>query len=95
MRRDFREAINEEVDKTLQGFVGIFDLVRRPLVEKGPLSSRLRKRKLNSAWLIMKNDLINKQSGKWVKIRVVMTIKSDLLTVQRSIKLMYFVQHKD
>ena len=49
MRRDFREAINEEVDKTLQGFVGIFDLVRRPLVEKGPLSSRLRKRKLNSA----------------------------------------------
>ena len=52
MRREVRQAINDEVDKGLQGLLGICDFAAiGPEDEQGggPLSSRLRKRKLNSA----------------------------------------------
>ena len=52
MRRDVREAINGEIDKGLQGFCRHVDMVAAEangVKEVGPLSSRLRKRKLNSA----------------------------------------------
>ena len=51
MRREVREVINGEIDKGLQGFSRIVDQLAAEALgvkEVGPLSSRLRKRKLNS-----------------------------------------------
>jgi hypothetical protein len=48
LRRDLRQAITEELDRGLQGLYRISDC-QNSTDEKGPLSSRLRKRKLNSA----------------------------------------------
>ena len=53
MRRDLREGINEEIDKAMQGLITHFKQAEWENNPKkmgvGPLSSRLRKRKLNSA----------------------------------------------
>ena len=49
LKRDLKDAINEEVDMGLQGLKEISILASRNKQKKGPLSSRLRKRKLNSA----------------------------------------------
>jgi len=48
LRRDLRQAITEELDRGLQGLYRVSDC-QNCTDEKGPLSSRLRKRKLNSA----------------------------------------------